>query len=230
VHVAFPPTNLKNNLAETISKNGLKQYHIAETEKYAHVTSFFNGGISGALPGEERDIVQSPSNNRSYEDHPEMSGIELTAKLIEKITKEDFAFYLANFANADMVGHTGNIDAAVKAVSFLDRFLEQIKRAVLSVGGLLIITADHGNVEEMIDRKSGGINKEHTTSPVPMIVIANDLAFSEPKSRSYTSLSSMVPAGVISDIAPTVLEFLGLEKPKDMTSVSLVEPIMKQLV
>ncbi len=229
VHVAFPPTNLKNNLAQTISQNGLRQYHIAETEKYAHVTSFFNGGVSGALPGEEREIVQSPANNRSYEDHPEMSGIELTAKLIDKITKEDFSFYLANFANADMVGHTGNIDAAIKAVSFLDRFLEQIMRVVLSVDGLLIITADHGNVEEMIDRKSGGINKEHTTSPVPMVIIANDLAFSTQKSRNYTSLSSMVPAGVISDIAPTVLEFLGLEKPKDMTSVSLVEQILNQL-
>jgi 2,3-bisphosphoglycerate-independent phosphoglycerate mutase len=229
VHVAFPQTNLKNNLAEVIAAHGLKQYHIAETEKYAHVTSFFNGGVSGSLVGEERTIVQSPINDKNYEDRPEMSGVELAAKLVEKITSDDFTFYLANFANGDMVGHTGSIDAAVKAVQYLDRFLEQICRAVLSVDGLLIITADHGNAEEMLDRKTGDINKEHTTSPVPLVVIAKDLAFSQPKTRNYTSLSSAVPAGVISDIAPTVLEFLGIDKPKEMTAVSLVPQITDQL-
>ena len=158
-----------------------------------------------------------------------MSGVELTAKLVEKITGDDFAFYLANFANGDMVGHTGNIDAAIKAVQYLDRFLEQICRAVMSVDGLLIITADHGNAEEMLDRKTGDINKEHSTSPVPMVVIAKDLAFKEPKMRNYTSLSSVVPSGVISDIAPTILEFLGIDKPKEMTAVSLMPQITEQL-
>lgn len=228
VHVAFPQNNLKNNLAEVISKNNLKQYHIAETEKYAHVTSFFNGGISESLVGEQRTIVQSPINDKNYEDRPEMSGLEITTKLTEQITAGDFNFYLANFANADMVGHTGSIDAAIKAVQYLDRFLEQICRATMAVDGLLLITADHGNAEIMVDSKSGDINKEHTTSPVPFVVVAKDLAFEKPKDRNYLSLSSMVPSGVVSDIAPTVLEFFGINKPEEMTAISLVEQILSQ--
>ncbi len=229
VHVAFPATNLSNNLAEVISKHKLKQYHIAESEKYAHVTSFFNGGVNQHLPGEDRTIVQSPINDKNYVDRPQMSGIELADKLVQKITKEDYQFYLANFANADMVGHTGDINASVKAVQYLDRFLEQIMRAVLSVDGLLLITADHGNIEEMLDRKTADINKEHSTSPVPLVVIAKDLAFRLPKGRNYLSLSSMVPSGIVSDVAPTVLEFFGIEKPAEMTSVSLVPQIEEQL-
>ncbi len=228
VHVAFPQNNLKNNLAEVISKNNLKQYHIAETEKYAHVTSFFNGGISESLVGEQRTIVQSPINDKNYEDRPEMSGLEITTKLTEQITAGDFNFYLANFANADMVGHTGSIGAAIKAVQYLDRFLEQICRATMAVDGLLLITADHGNAEIMVDSKSGDINKEHTTSPVPFVVVAKDLAFEKPKDRNYLSLSSMVPSGVVSDIAPTVLEFFGINKPEEMTAISLVEQILSQ--
>lgn len=228
VHVAFPQNNLKNNLAEVISKNGLKQFHIAETEKYAHVTSFFNGGISESLVGEQRTIIQSPVNDKNYEDRPEMSGLEITTKLVEQITAKDFNFYLVNYANSDMVGHTGNINAAIKAVQYLDRFLEQICRATLSVDGLLLITADHGNAEIMVDSKSGDINKEHTTSPVPFIVVGKDLAFEKPKDRNYLSLSGIVPSGVISDIAPTVLEFFGIDKPKEMSAISLVEQIFNQ--
>lgn len=228
VHIAFPPNNLDNNLAEAISKAGLKQYHIAETEKYAHVTSFFNGGASESLLGEQRTIVQSPMNDKNYLDRPEMSGLEITTKLVEKITAGDFNFYLANFANADMVGHTGSIDATVKAIQYLDRFLEQIRRATLSVDGLLMITADHGNAEIMLNSKSGDINKEHTTSPVPLVVISKDLAFPKRKERNYLSLSSMTPSGVISDIAPTVLEFFGLAKPEEMTAISLADEILDQ--
>lgn len=229
VHVAFSATNLSNNLAEVLSKHKYKQYHIAESEKYAHVTSFFNGGVNQHLPGEDRTIVQSPINDKNYVDRPQMSGIELTDKLVQKITKEDYQFYLANFANADMVGHTGDINASVKAVQYLDRFLEQIMRAVLSVDGLLLITADHGNIEEMLDRKTADINKEHSTSPVPLVVIAKDLAFRLPKGRNYLSLSSMMPSGIVSDVAPTILDFFGLEKPAEMTSVSLVSQIEEQL-
>jgi 2,3-bisphosphoglycerate-independent phosphoglycerate mutase len=207
----------------------LKQYHVAETEKFAHVTSFFNCGINDLLPGEERTIVQSPINNKNYEDRPEMSGMEITDKLVEQIKNGKFDFYLANYANADMVGHTGNIRAAIKAVQYLDRFLQQVMTAVLSVDGLLIITADHGNIEIMVDSKTGDIDKEHSTSPIPMIVISKDLAFAEPKERNYLSLSGMIPAGVVSDIAPTVLEFMGIEKPKEMTAVSLTQQIFDQL-
>ncbi len=229
VHVAFPAVNLSNNLAEVLSKHSMKQYHIAESEKYAHVTSFFNGGVNHHLTGEDRTIVQSPVNDKNYTDRPQMSGIELADKLVNKITDEDYQFYLANFANADMVGHTGNIDASIKAVQYLDRFLEQILKAVLSVDGLLLITADHGNIEEMLDRKTADINKEHSTSPVPFVAIAKDLAFRQATGRNYLSLSSNVPSGIISDIAPTILEFFGLEKPPEMTSVSLVEQIEAQL-
>ncbi len=229
VHVAFKAISLKNNLAEVLANSGYKQYHIAESEKYAHVTSFFNGGVNQHLVGEDRTIVQSPINDKNYTDRPQMSGIELADKLVHKILEEDYHFYLANFANADMVGHTGDIEASVKAVQYLDRFLEQIMKATLSIDALLIITADHGNIEEMLDRKTADINKEHTTSPVPMIAIAKDLEFNPPKSRSYLSLSGMVPAGIISDISPTILNFFGLEKPKEMSSVSLVEQIENQL-
>ncbi|QQS23213.1 2,3-bisphosphoglycerate-independent phosphoglycerate mutase [bacterium] len=225
VHIAFAPDNVKNSLAEVLAANKIRQYHIAESEKYAHVTSFFNGGISSPYPNEERTIVQSPINDKNYVDRPQMSGIELVDKLVQKIEKEDYQFYLANFANSDMVGHTGNLDAAVKAVQYLDRFLEQIRRAVLNVDGLLIISADHGNIEEMIDRKTGGINTEHTTSPVPFIAVAKDLMFAQAKNRNYLSLSSMMPSGVVSDIAPTILEFFGITKPPEMNAVSLVEQI-----
>lgn len=229
VHVAFAQQSLKNNLADVLSQHNLKQYHIAESEKFAHVTSFFNGGVSQPYPGEERTIVQSPVNDKNYADHPQMSGIELVDKLVHKILESDFQFYLVNFANSDMVGHTGNIDAAVKAVQYLDRFMEQIKKAVLSVDGLMLITADHGNIEEMLDRKTGDINTEHSTSPVPFIAIAKDLAFKEQKNRNYLSMSSMMPSGVVSDIAPTVLQFFGLAKPPEMNAVSLVDQIEAQL-
>lgn len=229
VHVAFAPDNVKNSLAEVLASHNMRQYHIAESEKYAHVTSFFNGGVSAPYPNEERTIVQSPINDKNYVDRPQMSGIELVDKLVQKIEKGDYQFYLANFANSDMVGHTGNLDASIKAVQYLDRFLEQIRRAVLNVDGLLIISADHGNIEEMIDRKTGGINTEHTTSPVPFIAVAKDLMFTQMKNRNYLSLSSMMPSGVISDIAPTILEFFGIPKPPEMNAVSLVEQIESEL-
>ncbi len=227
VEVAYPPINLQNNLAEVIAQNNLRQFHIAESEKYAHVTSFFNGGISEPMPGEERRIVSSPDNNRNYEQQPEMSGPELTEVLIEKIKNEDFSFYLANYANGDMVGHTGMLQAGIKAVQYLDRFMQEVADAVLDVGGVLIITADHGNIEGMIDLKTGGIDKEHSTSPVPFIIVAKEFAFPEPKHRDYLSLSSRVPSGVVSDIAPTILELFGLPKPPEMNGRNLLTELLE---
>jgi 2,3-bisphosphoglycerate-independent phosphoglycerate mutase len=160
VHVAFPPISLKNNLAEVVSNSHLTQFHIAESEKYAHVTSFFNGGVSQALPGEDRHIVESPNNTQNYSDHPDMSAPQLTDILIDKIVHSEYNFYVANFANPDMVGHTGNLDAATKAVKFIDRFLEKIMESTLMVDACLIITADHGNCEQMINLRTGEIDKD----------------------------------------------------------------------
>lgn len=227
VKVAFPPINLQNNLAEVISKNKLTQFHIAESEKYAHVTSFFNGGRTDPFPGEERKIVSSPENNKNYAAHPEMSGAELTEILIDKIKNADFNFYLANFANPDMVGHTGNLEAAIKAVRYIDRFLQQISEAALAVGAALIITADHGNIESMLNSKTGAIDKEHSTSPVPFILIAKEFEYEDQKEKDYAALSSHVPVGVASDVAPTVLELMGLEKPKEMNGISLLSVVDK---
>lgn len=226
VHVAFPSVNLQNNLAEVVSKNKMRQFHIAESEKYAHVTSFFNGGVSEPFPGEERKIVNSPVDNKNYADNPQMGGPELTEVLVEKIKNEDFNFYLANFASGDMVGHTGVLDAGVKAVQFLDHFIQQITEATLSVGGVLLITADHGNIESMINLKTGQIDKEHSTSPVPFLLVSKEFEFSKPKDRNYLSLSSHPPSGVVSDIAPSILELLDIPKPEEMDGVTLLPDLL----
>jgi 2,3-bisphosphoglycerate-independent phosphoglycerate mutase len=229
VHVAFPSQNLKNNLAELVSEVGLKQFHIAESEKYPHVTSFFNGGVSDALPGEDRTIVTSPNNTKNYLDHPEMSAEKLTDLLVEQIIKKEYNLYVVNFANPDMVGHTGNLEATVEAVKFVDKQLKKIVDAVLQVQGALIITGDHGNAEEMINVHTGEINKDHTTNPVPFILVAHEFELPPGVGRKdYVSLSSVVPAGVISDIAPTALALLGQKKPLEMTAVDLL-PMLDQL-
>lgn len=222
VHVAFPSISLKNNLAEVISNCHLSQFHIAESEKYAHVTSFFNGGVSQALPGEERIIVTSPNNTQNYSDHPDMSAPQLTDILVDKIVHSENNFYVANFANPDMVGHTGNLAATVKAVKFVDRFLEKIMESTLLVDAALIITADHGNCEQMINLRTGEIDKDHTTNPVPFLLIANEFRFKKNKDKDFLSLSAKVPDGVISDIAPTILDLFGLPKPSEMTGINLL--------
>ena len=222
VRVAFPPTDLKNNLAEVLSNNKLTQFHIAESEKYAHVTVFFNCGRSEKYPGEERSIVASPSNNHNYSDHPEMSANTLTAELVEKITNGNFNFYLANFANGDMVGHTGNLAAGIKAVESLDACIQQIMQATLQVDGVLLVTADHGNIEQMINTKTGDIDTDHTTNPVPFLAVASEFKFPEARHIEFSHLAADTPSGVISDIAPTILDLFGLPKPPEMTGVNLL--------
>lgn len=223
VHVAFPPMDLKNNLAEVISNNGKTQFHIAESEKYAHVTVFFNCGRSEKYPGEERVIITSPDNSSNYSDKPEMSAPELTGVLVDKISKTETNFFVANFANSDMVGHTGILQAAIKAVESVDSCLKKIIDAALMVDACVMVTADHGNSEQMVNIKTGDIDKDHTTSPVPFLVIANDFKFKEPLEGGYQLLSARVPGGVVSDIAPTILELFGLPKPPEMTGISLLE-------
>ncbi len=223
VHIAFPAANLSNNVAEVVSKTKLTQFHIAESEKYAHVTSFFNGGVSQELPGEERLIITSPNNTKNYVDHPQMSAEELTTTLIDKIVNANHALYVANFANPDMAGHTGNLPAAILAIQCVEKMLKQIMDAVLRVDGVLIITGDHGNVEQMIDVRTGDVNKDHSTNPVPFILVAKEYKLQKPKEGGYLSLAAQVPSGVISDIAPTILDLLDIPKPKEMTSVSLLQ-------
>ncbi len=225
VHVAFPTVDLNNNLAQYLSKNNLTQFHIAESEKYAHVTSFFNGGASEPFPGEDRVIVKSPNNQNNYVDHPEMSGMEITDALVDKISNSGTNFLIANFANGDMVGHTGDLQASIKAVKYLDRFLEKIMTAALAADAALIISADHGNIEQMMNLKTGEIDKDHTTNPVPFLLVANEFRFAKPTVRNYLSLSARVPDGVISDIAPTILDLFGLPKPPEMNGINLLDSL-----
>jgi 2,3-bisphosphoglycerate-independent phosphoglycerate mutase len=225
-HVAFPYVGLKNNLAEIISGRGLGQFHIAESEKYAHVTAFFNCGRTEKFPGEEREIITSPENNASnYVDHPAMSAEKLTEVLVQKISGAAASFFVANFANCDMVGHTGSIQAGILAVEAVDNCLKKILDASLTQDAALIITADHGNIEQMINNKTGDIDKDHTTNPVPFLLVANEFKAQKPWDRNYVFLASRVPAGIISDIAPTILGLFGLPKPEEMTGIDLVEEI-----
>jgi 2,3-bisphosphoglycerate-independent phosphoglycerate mutase len=224
VKVAFARTVLNNNLAEVVSSSNLRQFHIAESEKYAHVTAFFNCGRTEKFPGEEREIVTSPENNSSnYADNPEMSAGKLTDILTQQILSKETNFFVTNFANTDMVGHTGSLTAGILAVEFIDQCLKKIMDACLLTDAALIITADHGNIEQMINNRTGDIDKDHTTNPVPFLLVANEFKFPKAFSHDYAFLATRVPAGVISDVAPTILELFGLLKPTEMTGISLFE-------
>jgi len=223
VDVVFPPEQFKSSLGEVISKAGLKQLRIAETEKYAHVTYFFNGGIEEAFPNEDHILVPSPALS-SYDLKPEMSAPELTKKIINFISEEKYDFILVNFANADMVGHTANFDATVQAVEALDLLVSKIVKSCLDKNGVLIITADHGNADLMFDMQAGVKLKEHSSNPVPLLIIGNEF---EGKTFGWQSvpgndLSFIQPQGVLADVAPTILKFLNLKKPEEMTGESLI--------
>ncbi len=208
VHIAFKPTVLKNTFGEYISNNGLTQLRIAETEKYAHVTFFFNGGNEKQYPGEDRILVPSPKVE-TYDMKPEMSAYEVTEKVLEQIENEKYNAIILNFANPDMVGHTGSLDAAIKAVEAIDECVGKIVKAVEKVNGVLLITADHGNAEQMIDYKTGEPHTAHTTNPVPLILVGmEDIKLKE---------------GKLADLAPTMLDIMGLAKPEEMTGESLIE-------
>jgi 2,3-bisphosphoglycerate-independent phosphoglycerate mutase len=229
VHVAFSQQKIVNGFAEVISKKGLRQFHVAESEKYAHVSVFFNGGALNMFPGEDREIITSPSSNyQNYQDVPEMSAVKVTDTVIQSL-KESYSFVLVNFANPDMVGHTGNLNASIQAVKVVDECIKKIFEACLAQNICLLITADHGNLEELLDISSGGIDKEHSTNPVPAILIASQFKLRNPKDGGVGSLASVVPVGVLSDIAPTMLQLLGIEKPDEMTGISLLPSLLKQI-
>lgn len=226
--VAFPPQEITNSFAEIISKQGLRQFHIAESEKYAHVSVFFNGGIIHPFPGEEREIVTSPiSNYQNYQDVPEMSARQVTDVLVSQFQK-NYSFFLVNFANPDMVGHTGNISASILAIKTIDECLKKISEACLTANICLIITADHGNIEELLDIRSGGIDKEHSTNPVPFILVSKEFKRKHPKDGGVLSLAGIVPIGVLSDVAPSMIELMGISTPPQMTGISLIPQLIKQ--
>jgi 2,3-bisphosphoglycerate-independent phosphoglycerate mutase len=205
----FPPENLDDTFGEILARAGLTQLRIAETEKYAHVTFFFNGGRETVFPGEERILVPSP-RVATYDQQPEMSAIEVTDKVVEAIEAGRFDAIVLNYANADMVGHTGRLDAAVKAVETIDACLGRIAAAVGKAGGTLVVTADHGNAEMMRDPDTGGPHTAHTLNPVPFLIVHPPAAI------------AALEDGCLADVAPTLLDLLGLDKPTVMTGHSLI--------
>lgn len=210
VHVAFKPQTLKNTLGEYVSRQGLKQFRIAETEKYAHVTFFFNGGVEAPNEGEDRVLIPSPKV-ATYDLQPEMSAYEVAEKAAERIRSGKYDLMILNFANPDMVGHTGVLEAAVKAVEAVDACVGTVVDAIREVGGEVIITADHGNAELMIDPKTGSPFTAHTTNIVPCILV----------SERYKT-AKLREGGILADLAPTLLDLMGLEQPKEMTGKSLL--------
>ena len=213
----FPPEALTMGLGETVSKAGLKQLRIAETEKYAHVTFFFNGGEERVFNGEERILVPSPKV-ATYDLKPEMSAPEVTDKLVEAIGSGKFDLIVVNYANSDMVGHTGNLDAAIKAIEAVDTSIGRLMEAVKKAGGVLLITADHGNAEQMFDAKTGQKHTQHTLNRVPALL------YNAP--ANIRSLSD----GKLADIAPTMLALMGLPQPREMTGHSLLSEMSRQPV
>lgn len=207
--VAYPPQNLDNTLGEYVSKQGLKQLRIAETEKYAHVTFFFNGGVEKAYPGEDRILIDSPKVT-TYNLKPEMSACQISDSVIEKLKTIEYDLIVLNYANPDMVGHTGYLEAGVKAIECVDCCLAQVVQFVLDKKGALLITADHGNAEHMVDEDTLEPLTAHTSNQVPIILVADHLK------------DVHLNDGVLKDIAPTVLELMGLAKPLEMTGQSLI--------
>jgi len=223
VKIAFPPDPAGGGLGKILSEHKLKQLRIAETEKYAHVTYFFNGGAEQPWAGEDRILVPSPSVPK-FDDKPQMSANEITEKLIEAINENKYDFILANYANADMVGHTGNEKAAIEAVQTIDKNLSELIPTVLKIGGCLMITSDHGNVEEIKNFNTGEINTEHSSNPVPFWFVTPTNHKEKTETEKIRQQSEV--GGLLSDVAPTVLDALQIEKPEEMNGESLI-PLLK---
>ncbi len=220
VQVAFPTEIITHPLAKVISDAELKQLHIAETEKYAHVTYFFNGGREEPFPGEDHILIPSPQVE-NYAETPEMSANEIKNRILNELADNKYDFIVVNFANTDMVSHTGVLKAAVKAVETVDKCLGEIITAVLSLDGVAVITADHGNAEELINLQTGEINKEHSNNPVPFIIVGERFRNLE-ESGENVNLVLLTPSGVLADVAPTILKIMNIEKPAEMTGRSLI--------
>jgi 2,3-bisphosphoglycerate-independent phosphoglycerate mutase len=207
IPVAFPPVALQQGFGEYLAQKGLRQLRLAETEKYAHVTFFFNGGREDVFEGEERILVPSPKV-ATYDLQPEMSAPEVTDRLVEAIESNKYDAIICNYANPDMVGHTGVYEAAVKAIETIDQSLGRIMKALRSVGGEILITADHGNAEQMVDRETGQPHTAHTHNPVPLLFAGRTATLEED--------------GALCDLAPTLLRMLELEQPAEMAGRPLI--------
>jgi len=211
VGVAFPPDEITNTLPQYLSSLGLKQLHIAETEKYAHVTFFFNAKLEAPVEGETRIVIPSPKV-ATYDLQPEMSAYPVTEKVLEELDKGEYDVVILNFANCDMVGHTGVMEAAIKAVHTVDECVKKVVDKILAMGGSALVTADHGNADQMIADDGVGAFTQHTTNPVPVILV----------SKEYQSVK-LKEGGVLADLAPTLLDMMKIPQPKEMTGKSLIE-------
>ncbi len=209
--VAFPPQNVKNPLCKVFATQGLKQLRMTETEKERFVTYYMNGQQEVLYPGEDRVILPS-KGVKSYDQAPEMSSREIATEMIARLQQDTYDVVIANLCNGDMVGHTGNLEAAITACEILDEVVGQIVNQVLMKNGVVFITADHGNVEEMISNTTGEVDTEHSTYPVPFIIIGNQ----------YANKPIMLPTGILADVAPTILHVMGISKPESMTGRALL--------
>ncbi len=210
VPVAFAEQEVRETLAEVLAEHDVRQLHVAETEKYAHVTYFFNGGREEEWAGETRILVPSPRDVPSYDHKPEMSAGEVTARFVDELERDGYGFAVLNFANPDMVGHTGSIPATVKAVETVDGCLGEIAAAVERTGGVSLVTADHGNAEQLLEEDGVSLHTAHTTNPVPLIVTDPGVTLRD--------------TGELADLVPTVLGFLGFKQPLQMTGKTLTTP------
>jgi 2,3-bisphosphoglycerate-independent phosphoglycerate mutase len=206
--IAYAPVNVKNGIGEVLADAGLHQLRLAETEKYAHVTFFLNGGRDAPFKNEDRILVPSPQV-KTYDLQPEMSAAAVTEHMLESIKTGKHDVIICNYANCDMVGHTGVIDAAIKAVETIDSSLQQIITALEAVDGQMLVTADHGNIEMMVGKNTGQAHTAHTTNLVPLVHVGGSKPLSD--------------GGSLSDLAPTILAILGLQQPQEMTGKSLIQ-------
>jgi len=223
VAVAYPPQLISNCLAKVVSEGGLKQLHIAETEKYAHVTFFMNGMVEEEYPGEDRIIIPSPRVS-TYDKAPEMSAMLISERVVQEIVKSTYDLVILNFANPDMVGHTGDEAATVLANEAVDRAVGMIVDAALAVDGVCLITSDHGNAEEVKNLMTGDMDKEHSTNPVPLLIIGKRFEGMRAPTGDVVGgdLSLTTPVGMLADVAPTILKLLELPQPSEMTGRALI--------
>ena len=222
--VLFPDETIEHPLGEIFADHKLTQLRIAESEKFAHVTYFFNGGREKPYPGEDDVKIQS-ENTKDFSKHPEMKAGEITDRVLQEIEKDAYDVIVMNYANPDMVGHTGKFDPTVTAIEFVDQQIGRIKDAVLAKGGAILLTCDHGKAEVVINHLTHEPSTDHTNNPVPVIYVSNETKQDPPKDEAVLQQLLATPIGFLSDVAPTALDILGLPKPKEMTAQSLLSSL-----